>query len=97
MRECWNRQTGTFEVRVSSTYGFKSHFAHHENSQNFCFGCFYFAPVIDAGPISEAYLIFADVNSLITARYGENCSIEHFAHQKESSIFSIPFLFVDTK
>ena len=27
-RECWNRQTGTFEVRVSTTYGFKSHLAH---------------------------------------------------------------------
>ena len=28
MRECWNWQTGTFEVRVSSTYGFKSRLAH---------------------------------------------------------------------
>ena len=27
-RECWNRQTGTFEVRVSLTYGFKSRLAH---------------------------------------------------------------------
>ena len=24
MRVCWNRQTGTFEGRVSLTYGFKS-------------------------------------------------------------------------
>ena len=28
MRECWNRQTGTFEVRVSLTCGFKSHLSH---------------------------------------------------------------------
>ena len=26
---CWNRQTGTFEVRVSMTCGFKSHRSHH--------------------------------------------------------------------
>ncbi len=29
MRVCWNRQTGTFEVRVSLTCGFKSHRSHH--------------------------------------------------------------------
>ena len=29
MRVCWNRQTGTFEVRVSMTCGFKSHRSHH--------------------------------------------------------------------
>ena len=29
MRECWNWQTGTFEGRVSMTYGFKSRLAHH--------------------------------------------------------------------
>ena len=28
MRWCWNRQTGTFEGRVSLTYGFKSHSPH---------------------------------------------------------------------
>lgn len=28
MRVCWNRQTGTFEGRVSSTYGFKSRLPH---------------------------------------------------------------------
>ena len=27
-RQCWNRQTGTFEGRVSLTYGFKSHLPH---------------------------------------------------------------------
>ena len=32
MRECWNWQTGTFEVRVSSTYGFKSRLAHQFKS-----------------------------------------------------------------
>ena len=31
MRKCWNRQTGTFEVRVSMTCGFKSHLPHHKN------------------------------------------------------------------
>ena len=31
MRVCWNRQTGTFEGRVSTTYGFKSHHSHHMN------------------------------------------------------------------
>ena len=33
MRVCWNRQTGTFEGRVSKTYGFKSRHSH----QNFGF------------------------------------------------------------
>ena len=28
MRVCWNWQTGTFEGRVSSTYGFKSRHSH---------------------------------------------------------------------
>ena len=28
MRVCWNRQTGTFEGRVSTTYGFKSRHSH---------------------------------------------------------------------
>ena len=28
MRQCWNWQTGTFEGRVSLTYGFKSHLPH---------------------------------------------------------------------
>ena len=28
MRQCWNWQTGTFEGRVSSTYGFKSRLPH---------------------------------------------------------------------
>ena len=30
MRKCWNRQTGTFEVRVSMTCGFKSHLPHQQ-------------------------------------------------------------------
>ena len=29
LRVCWNRQTGTFEGRVSLTYGFKSRHSHH--------------------------------------------------------------------
>ena len=29
MRQCWNWQTGTFEGRVSLTYGFKSRLPHH--------------------------------------------------------------------
>ena len=28
MRQCWNRQTGTFEGRVSLAYGFKSRHSH---------------------------------------------------------------------
>ena len=28
MRVCWNRQTGTFEGRVSMTYEFKSRHSH---------------------------------------------------------------------
>ena len=32
MRECWNWQTGTFEVRVSTTYGFKSRLAHQRQA-----------------------------------------------------------------
>ena len=30
VRQCWNRQTGTFEGRVSLTYGFKSRLPHQE-------------------------------------------------------------------
>ena len=32
MRKCWNRQTGTFEVRVSMTCGFKSHLPHQKRT-----------------------------------------------------------------
>ena len=35
MRECWNWQTGTFEVRVSMTYGFKSRFSHQQHRPRF--------------------------------------------------------------
>ena len=34
MRVCWNRQTGTFEGRVSLTYGFKSHHSHQKNGKH---------------------------------------------------------------
>ena len=30
LRECWNWQTGTFEVRVLMAYGFKSRLAHQQ-------------------------------------------------------------------
>ena len=30
LRECWNWQTGTFEVRVPLAYGFKSRLAHQK-------------------------------------------------------------------
>ena len=33
MRKCWNRQTGTFEVRVSMTCGFKSHLPHQQKER----------------------------------------------------------------
>ncbi len=33
VRECWNWQTGTFEVRVSTTYGFKSRLAHQKKKR----------------------------------------------------------------
>lgn len=33
MRKCWNRQTGTFEVRVSMTCGFKSHLPHQKKER----------------------------------------------------------------
>ena len=32
MRVCWNRQTGTFEGRVSLTYGFKSRHSHQSKN-----------------------------------------------------------------
>lgn len=35
MRKCWNRQTGTFEVRVSMTCGFKSHLPHQKEKDAF--------------------------------------------------------------
>ena len=39
MRVCWNRQTGTFEGRVSLTYGFKSHYSHQSSKLKnaYCF------------------------------------------------------------
>ena len=41
MRECWNWQTGTFEVRVLLAYGFKSRFSHQritpQSGLNACF------------------------------------------------------------
>ncbi len=46
MRVCWNRQTGTFEGRVSSTYEFKSRHSHQKPSTDrsvaflFCFPVF---------------------------------------------------------
>lgn len=42
MRECWNWQTGTFEVRVSLTYGFKSRFSHHTCGEQFAHRRFLF-------------------------------------------------------
>ena len=33
MRVCWNRQTGTFEGRVSTTYGFKSRHSHQKQGR----------------------------------------------------------------
>ena len=32
MRVCWNRQTGTFEGRVSMTYEFKSRHSHQRDA-----------------------------------------------------------------
>ena len=40
MRECWNRQTGTFEVRVSLACGFKSHLSHQSDPDTECIGIF---------------------------------------------------------
>ena len=37
MRVCWNRQTGTFEGRVSLAYGFKSRHS-HQKPQLKCWG-----------------------------------------------------------
>ena len=31
---CWNRQTGTFEGRVSTTYGFKSRHSHQQKNKD---------------------------------------------------------------
>ena len=44
MRKCWNRQTGTFEVRVSMTCGFKSHLPHHlkKNGKSLDLSFFFF-------------------------------------------------------
>ena len=33
LRVCWNRQTGTFEGRVSMTYGFKSRHSHQKQGR----------------------------------------------------------------
>ena len=37
LRECWNWQTGTFEVRVLMAYGFKSRLAHQIHIIRICF------------------------------------------------------------
>lgn len=39
MRKCWNRQTGTFEVRVSMTCGFKSHLPHQLKERRNVYSC----------------------------------------------------------
>ena len=49
LRVCWNRQTGTFEGRVSLTYGFKSRHSHQKDkSQKWLYkavsGVFFFLP-----------------------------------------------------
>ena len=41
MRVCWNWQTGTFEGRVSTTYGFKSRHSHQETQSPKGWLCFF--------------------------------------------------------
>ena len=49
-RKCWNRQTGTFEVRVSMTCGFKSHLPHQlkKNGKSLDLPFFSFLPPLTA-------------------------------------------------
>ena len=46
MRVCWNRQTGTFEGRVSLTYGFKSRLPHQIEKTSQMTGLFYLVPTV---------------------------------------------------
>ena len=59
MRQCWNRQTGTFEGRVSKTYGFKSHLPHHQKDQDFCLGLFDFVTIRRRTENAKAFSYFA--------------------------------------
>ena len=57
MRQCWNRQTGTFEGRVSLTYGFKSRLPHQE--RDFAFAkSLSFLYLIKAAPVLSAAFCF---------------------------------------
>ncbi len=56
MRQCWNRQTGTFEGRVSLTYGFKSRLPHQERDFAFAKSLSFF--VYKAAPVLSAAFCF---------------------------------------
>ena len=62
MRVCWNRQTGTFEGRVSLTYGFKSRHSHQpydlENGLDKRFSRFSFCSNVPVGLILGSYFEF---------------------------------------
>ena len=58
MRECWNRQTGTFEVRVSLTCGFKSHLSHQTPFR--FWAVFFYAYKAKAVRISEPFFRLYD-------------------------------------
>ena len=60
MRVCWNRQTGTFEVRVSMTCGFKSHRSHHqtESGRNLRSGLSFFI-LLFARVYGDIYFVIA--------------------------------------
>ncbi len=56
MRKCWNRQTGTFEVRVSMTCGFKSHLPHHKPVIKKMSQAFFFAVSSKNGDFANRFL-----------------------------------------
>ena len=79
MRVCWNRQTGTFEVRVSKTCGFKSRHSHQNYAlmrlhalRHFCFAVLIYPRcVVHRGfrPSKKSRWDFSAETSALRARF----------------------------
>ena len=55
-RVCWNWQTGTFEGRVSMTYGFKSRHSHHVEAKRTLLRLFLFKKAIRPLPCFSSFV-----------------------------------------
>ena len=79
LRVCWNRQTGTFEGRVSSTYGFKSHHSHQKKENTLC--VFFFL-------VQVTVLLVYEIHHDIKTRDSQSKALERVNHDLRSEIES---------